>query len=257
MEGEEVSVDFTGQLRRLSPRMYPFSSISGIVVRSAGGGSDTLNPPVVVVTTGTVSGGLKNFRALMLEDHVTDVPLGDEWWKWIYHVRGKLGAGLGAAQGPCGVGIGHPYDNVIVGSVRPPWPDPSETTWCRLYYDRNSNAWVLQSTPGNGVTPTTTVTWANPFTEVFFPQFFELVYDPFVRAVYAIIGGVERMRISDPTGAILPHFDSSGVIAINYLPLANFFVESNAVNGATSYCFFSNFICWNEDMDLEGATMWA
>lgn len=257
VEGD--GVDFLTALRQVTPRSYPFSSIDELVIRSAGSGSTNLNPPVIEMGTGTVSGGLCNHRAIWLENNENDLAFGDEWYRWRYHVRGRIGPShFPALADPTiaqvGIGIGHPWDDLLGGGVtRPPWPDPSETTWCRLVYIFDSDTWELQSTPGNGVEATAVESFANPV-NLSTPTFVELVYDPWVPAVYAIIGGVERARIT--TTAKLPRFDSSGVVAVNYVPMANLFVESGTTNGTSVSMFATNFLCWNDNFDNEGATMW-
>jgi hypothetical protein len=263
MEGEEIEVGFNDQLRRNSLRSYPFSSTEGIVLKSAGGGATALNPPRIRLTTGSVSGGLCNFRALFLEDNISDLALGDFWYKYVYHVRGRIGpfpqapAGADATTACAGIGIGHPYDDFATPQIlRPPWPDPSPVTYCCLQYMRKTDTFELWSTPGNGVTPTAKVSvpyvGAVPLNNA--SKLCELVYDPVNRAVYAIVGGVEIARISDTTK--LPRFDSEGVVYQDYITMANIFVESGSLNGTQHEAFFSNFLCWHEDMDTDGVPMW-
>lgn len=259
VEGD--SVDFVTGLRQTSPRSYPFSSIDGIVVRSAGsGGSNTLNPPAVEILTGSVVGGLCNHRALWLENNLNDAAFGDDWPKYRYHVRGILGpAHFSGIADPtiarAGIGIGHPWDDLASPSpiTRPPWPNPSSTTWCRLVYIFKTATWELQSTPGNGTEPTAIVSFAHPLAAGR-PNMAELVYDPWVPAVYAILAGVERARIT--TLAKLPRFDSAGVVLTNYLPMANVFAETGTVDSTSVTLFASNFLCWHDNFDDPGATLW-
>jgi hypothetical protein len=257
IQEEDLDVNFAAEFRRLSPRSYPFATTDGLVTIQAGGGTTVIAPPALEVSTGTVAAGLRNFRAVVIENNLNDTAICDDWPKYIYHARVKLGPAFfpfaaNRADARVGVAIGYPHDDFI-GVVRPPWPDPSPTTWCSLAYHFEDDSFQLWSTPGNGVDATEKLLMPNPF-QSGVPNIVELIYDPVGRAVIAIMGGAERGRITTLTK--LPRFDTAGVVSINYSRMATLFCETGAVNGTSVGSNFAICLCWNDDLDKVGVPLW-